>query len=214
MPITTVIFDYGCVLSLKPAQEDFEPLRQALGVDAAAFQKAYWQHRNAYDTDQLDTCSYWQGVARAAGVSFTKEEIQRISALDTQMWMRTDPVMLEWARALRECGLKTAILSNMSRCVGDYLRRRAPWTGIFDHLCLSGELRIAKPDPAIYHACLEALGVTAPEALFIDDLETNVVVARTLGMHGIVFSSPAQLQKDLSADGLAKSLAEAFRRAR
>ena len=121
--------------------------------------------------------------------------------------------MVEWVRVLRGRGLKTAVLSNMSRSVGDYLRRTAKWLEIFNHLCFSGELRMGKPDPAIYHACLKALGVPAPQALFIDDREVNVVAAHTVGMHGIVFRSTEQLQKDLGPYGLAESLAEARARA-
>ena len=36
MPVTTVIFDFGCVLSLAPSPEDYEPLRKAIGVDAGS----------------------------------------------------------------------------------------------------------------------------------------------------------------------------------
>jgi HAD superfamily hydrolase (TIGR01509 family) len=109
--------------------------------------------------------------------------------------------------------LKTAVLSNMSRNVGAYLRRTFQWLELFNYLCFSSELRIGKPDPAIYHVCLEALGVPAPQALFIDDREVNIPAAHAVGMHGIVFRSVEQLQTDLEPYGLAESLAEAKARA-
>jgi len=209
MSITTIIFDYGCVLSLTPGPKDYEPLRKALGVEAAAFQDLYWRNRDAYDLDALSTSAYWQELAHAAGVSLSPEQIQKLATLDRQLWERPNPVMVEWARILRARGLKTAILSNMSRSVGDYLRRTAKWLEPFDHLCISGELRIGKPGPAIYHACLEALIVPASQALFIDDREVNVTAGNNLGMPGIVFRSVKQLQTDLEPYGLAESLAEA-----
>jgi HAD superfamily hydrolase (TIGR01509 family) len=93
--------------------------------------------------------------------------------------------------------------------VGDYLRRTAKWLGLFDHLCFSGELKVAKPDPAIFHVCLKALGVPAPQTLFIDDIEANIAAARSVGIRGIVFHSAQDLEVDLKPYGLAQSLAEA-----
>jgi putative hydrolase of the HAD superfamily len=213
MPITTVIFDFGCVLSLPPRLEDYEPLRKMIGVEAQAFHEVYWRNREAYDIDALDTRAYWQEIGHAVGAPFSPERIQELALLDNQIWERTNPVMVEWVRVLRGRGWKTAVLSNMPRSVGDYLRRTAKWLEIFDHLCLSGELKMGKPDPPIYHACLEALGVPAPQALFIDDREVNITGAHAVGMHGIVFRTAEELQADLEPYGLAESLAEAKARA-
>jgi putative hydrolase of the HAD superfamily len=209
MSITTVIFDFGCVLSLAPRPEDYEPLRKALGVEAAAFQELYWRKRDAYDADALDASAYFQDIGQAAGVNFSPEQIQNLAAMDAEMWGRPNPVMVEWVRVLPERGFKTAVLSNMSRTVGDYLRRNSKWLELFDHLCFSGELKMMKPDAAIYHSCLGSLGVPAEQSLFIDDREVNIKAARALGMHGIVFGSIEQLQKDLEPFGLAETLEQA-----
>ena len=212
MPTTTIIFDYGCVLSLAPILEDYEPLRKAVGAEASAFQEMYWRDRDAYDRDALDNPSYWQKVALAAGVPFSKEQVKEWSTLDCQIWDRPNAVMVDWVRVLRRRGIKTAVLSNMSRHVSSYLRRQAQWLGLFDHLCFSGELGIVKPSPAIYHVCLEALGVPASQVLFIDDREVNITGARAVGIRGIVFRSVEDLARDLKPFGLAESLAEAHQR--
>jgi putative hydrolase of the HAD superfamily len=213
MPITTVIFDYGCVLSLPPGPADYEPLRAALGVEAAAFQEYYWRHREAYDSDALDTTAYWQGIGRDAGLTFSAEQIQKLALLDCHLWGRPDPVMVEWAQVLHARGWKTGVLSNMSRNVGGYLRRTYPWFELFDHLCFSSELGIGKPDPAIYHICLKALGVPAAQALFIDDREVNITAGRALGMPGILFRTTEQILPELEPYGLAASMLEAKARA-
>ena len=210
--ITTVIFDYGCVLSHVPGPEDFEPLRKALGAEPAAFQDMYWRNREAYDLDALDVHAYFGGMGAEMGVSFTPEHIQRLATLDCKIWAPINPVMVEWVRVLRDRGFKTAVLSNMSRSVGDYLRREAKWLQLFHHLCFSGELKIGKPEPAIYHACLKSLAVTAAESLFIDDREVNIKAAEAVGMNGVVFTSPEQLQPELKPYGLAESLAEVIAR--
>lgn len=206
MSITTIIFDYGCVLSLAPTAQDYESLRQAIGPEASAFQEIYWRDRDAYDRDVLDNHTYWQKVALAAGVPFSADRMEKWTALDCQIWDRPNPVMVKWVRELRRRGLKLAVLSNMSRCVGGYFRRTAQWLEVFDHLCISGELGTAKPDPGIYHACLKAVGVPASQALLIDDREVNIVGGQAVGIHGIIFRSVAELPQDLAPYGLADSL--------
>lgn len=213
MYITTIIFDYGCVLSLPPGPEDYERLRKVIGVEAAAFQEIYWRYREAYDIDALDTTAYWQEFGHAAGVTFSPEKIQTLATLDGQLWGKPNPVMVEWVRALRGRGLKTAVLSNMSHSVGDYLRQTFQWLELFNHLCFSSDLRIGKPDLAIYRVCLEALGVPGPQALFIDDREVNITAAHAVGMQGIVFRSVEELPLELEPYGLVESLAEAKARA-
>jgi putative hydrolase of the HAD superfamily len=213
MDITTIIFDYGCVLSLPPGPEDYEPLRQAIGVQPAAFQELYWRNREAYDIAALDTTAYWQEIGHAAGLNLSPEQIQKLATLDHQLWGKPNPVMVEWVRVLRGRGLKTAVLSNMSHSVGDYLRQTFQWFELFDHLCFSSDLRIGKPDPTIYHACLEALSVPARQALLIDDREPNIAAAHAVGMHAILFRSVEELLPELEPYGLAESLAEAKARA-
>lgn len=209
MTITTIIFDYGCVLSTPPSLEDYNPLRKMVGVDQAEFQQLYWRQRDAYDVDALDTLAYWQDLGRAVGADYSLAQVQALADLDIKVWERTDPVMLKWNGLLRAKGFKTAILSNMSRGIGDYLRRTAGWLKDFDYLCFSGEIQTGKPGAAIFHACLAGVGEPPDRTLFIDDREVNITAGRAIGMHGIVFHSVEQLQSDLEPYGLADSLAEA-----
>lgn len=204
--IKAVVFDYGCVLSAVPGPEAFEPLRKAVGAETAAFQEMYWRNREAYDFDTLDVANYFREMGSAAGVVFTPEQIETLGRLDFEIWATPNPVMVEWVRALRGRGLKIGVLSNMSRNVGDYLRRESQWLQLFHHLCFSGELKIGKPDPAIYRSCLESLGVTAAETLFLDDREPNIQAAEALGIHGILFHSAQELLPALVPYGLAESL--------
>jgi putative hydrolase of the HAD superfamily len=54
-----------------------------------------------------------------------------------------------------------------------------------------------KPDPAMYRAALAACGTGGGEALFIDDIPEYVAAAQKLGISGIVFESPSQLETAL-----------------
>ena len=44
---------------------------------------------------------------------------------------------------------------------------------------------VKKPDRAIYRRVLERLGVRAEEAVFLDDIGTNLKPARDMGIHTI-----------------------------
>ena len=48
--------------------------------------------------------------------------------------------------------------------------------------CLEG---ICKPDPRIFQLCLQRLSLQPSEAIFLDDLGSNLKVAASLGIHTI-----------------------------
>ena len=75
------------------------------------------------------------------------------------------------------------------------------WMQNFAFQTYSSEVRLIKPDPAIYEHTLLGLGVSATEALFVDDREVNIKAARELGIHAIQFRSAAQLRNELEALG-------------
>ena len=58
-----------------------------------------------------------------------------------------------------------------------------------------------KPDPAIYLHTVKKLKVSPNQALFIDNLEKNIVGAEAVGLHAALFQNVDQLQKDLARRG-------------
>ena len=70
--------------------------------------------------------------------------------------------------------------------------RKFSWLDEFEVKIWSCELGILKPDPAIYRACLDALGCRAERTLFFDDRANNVEAARDLGMEAHIFESAGQ----------------------
>lgn len=56
----------------------------------------------------------------------------------------------------------------------------------FEHVVASGELGVAKPDPAIFRAACERFGVASSDAWYVGDrLETDAVGAQAVGMRGV-----------------------------
>jgi len=63
---------------------------------------------------------------------------------------------------------------------------------------ISGNLRIAKPNPEIYKIALKKLKIKPEECIFIDDQKKNCESAEKLGIKSIIFENPIQLKKELA----------------
>lgn len=72
----------------------------------------------------------------------------------------------------------------------------------FRDIVVSGDERLVKPDPAIYHVLLERNGLEASSCLFIDDSPKNVAGAEAVGMAGHHFTTPEALRARLEAEGV------------
>jgi 2-haloacid dehalogenase len=72
----------------------------------------------------------------------------------------------------------------------------------FRHIVVSGEVKLLKPDPAIYFLALDRFGLRPQDALFVDDRQINVDGAAAVGMHAHLFTSAEDLRSRLEAEGL------------
>jgi len=201
MDLQAVIFDYGEVLSGPPDPEAHRHLLAIAGVSEEPFEKAYWAHRLDYDADILNGQTYWQTVARDTGVDFTAQQIVQLLQVDARMWMNLNPAMLAWIPRIKAAGFRLGILSNMGDGVLEYLRPGFPWLEQFDQLTWSCELGVVKPDPAIYLHTIKKLKVKPEQALFIDNLQKNIVGAEEVGLNAALFENVEQLQSDLVRRG-------------
>jgi epoxide hydrolase-like predicted phosphatase len=93
--------------------------------------------------------------------------------------MRPDEDMLDAVAAAKLAGVRTGLISN-SWGKGRYDRSRFP--DLFHGTVISGEVGIRKPLPRIYELGAEAIGLTPPECVFVDDLPPNLKPAAELGM--------------------------------
>src|SRR5271169_1714769 len=205
MALRAVIFDYGMVLSNAADPASHHELMQIFGAPAEDFEREYWAFRHAYDSGEFDGAGYWQRCAQGAGVALTDEQIRQLIANDIRMWSRLNQTMVDWAVTISKSGFKTGILSNIPFEIADVFKE-LDWVKCFTHNTWSCELRLAKPDPAIYHHVLDAIQTPAEEVLFLDDREENVLSAEAVGLQGIIFRNVQQLQEDLHARGLANLL--------
>lgn len=103
---------------------------------------------------------------------------------------------------LKRAGYPIYALSNWSAETFPHARSRFDFFDLFDHLVISGEIKLVKPDRAIFDHLLAATGRRADECIFIDDSRPNVEAARSLGFDAIHFHSPEQLRAQLAQRGV------------
>jgi putative hydrolase of the HAD superfamily len=199
--IRAVILDYGEVLCQRPKMEALQGMARVFGIDPGKFIALYGGSRDPYDRGVMTAEQYWREFARRAEAEVDEEVIQQLRRLDTEMWSTTSPEMTEWVGMLKESGLTTALLSNMQHDMAAYARKNFDWLRGIDHQILSCEVGLVKPDAAIFHHCIERVGVRPEEALFVDDREANVNSARAIGIRAIHFKTTEQLRDELQQIG-------------
>ncbi|XP_035682708.1 bifunctional epoxide hydrolase 2-like [Branchiostoma floridae] len=99
-------------------------------------------------------------------------------------------VMIRAVRNLRKHGVKTCILTN--NWVDDTPGREGRaasmlfFRRLFDHVVESCRVGLRKPSPEIFHLTCRRVGVQPQEAVFLDDIGTNLKSARQLGITTIL----------------------------
>ncbi|MGO9822095.1 MAG: HAD family hydrolase [Solirubrobacteraceae bacterium] len=113
--------------------------------------------------------------------------------------LHPNDMLIEYMRSLRGRGYKLAICTNNVREWEPLWRAMIPVDELFDVVIDSAFVGTRKPEPRIYELTLERLGVAAPAAVLIDDIELNCTAARELGIPAVWFVDSEQAIADVEA---------------
>jgi putative hydrolase of the HAD superfamily len=99
---------------------------------------------------------------------------------------------VETLRRLRRCGYRVGLITVCSEDV-ETLWPESAFAGLFDSEVFSSRIGISKPDPRIYLACCEELGIEPREAVFVGDgANDELEGARRVGMRPILIHKHGQ----------------------
>lgn len=90
---------------------------------------------------------------------------------------------------LRRRGFRVCLLSNTNAVMWhryilpEFTKDGHDINHYFDGIITSFEVKAYKPEPAIFHAAVDRLGIEPSETLFFDDSQANLDGAATLGFH-------------------------------
>jgi len=103
---------------------------------------------------------------------------------------------------LRDRGHRLYALTNWSAETFPIARERFGFLDWFDDIVVSGEVKLAKPDPRIFELTIARCRLAPGRTVFIDDSLHNVEAGRAAGLHALHFRNPDALRSDLAALGL------------
>jgi putative hydrolase of the HAD superfamily len=92
---------------------------------------------------------------------------------------------------------RLAVLSNTDPLHVAHMESAYKFLSYFPIRIYSCRVGASKPNPLIYKEAIRACKVRSQEAIYIDDIAAYAEAAERLGMRGIVFKSPDQLQSEL-----------------
>lgn len=98
--------------------------------------------------------------------------------------------------------VKVGLLSNTNDLHAEFLLPQLPILKRFDTLVLSNEVKLAKPDAAIFETALQRLAVPAGRAAFFDDIQEYVSASAKVGIHGRLFTTAESFRRQLAELGL------------
>lgn len=201
MKISAVCFDLGKVLlhfdwdlmlnrvvqkSTLPREEIMRRLRDAPQV-------------KAYEIGAVTSAKFFAHFKKLIAYQGTAKELRKaFSEIFTPM-----PEHIALAAMLAR-HYPLAIISNTNEAHISHAESTYTFFSLFPTRIYSHQVKAMKPDPAIYQAALAAMGGIDPlEALFIDDLEANVLGAVQLGWQTIHLRPGVDLREALASYELA-----------
>jgi HAD superfamily hydrolase (TIGR01509 family) len=188
---TLVFLDYarlaqgvGSALSLPLTGED-------LAAHAPAASEAM---ERAGGNDQQRAAVYLETLFQLGGVPPERMgEVRSCLARmhgERHLWCSVKADSADSLGRLRAAGFKLGVISNSDGRVVEALEV-AGLRQYFDVIIDSALVGLEKPDPRIFRAALEALGVEPEEALYVGDrYEVDVRGAEAAGIRGVLFDPP------------------------
>jgi putative hydrolase of the HAD superfamily len=191
-----IIFDFGRVISAPKPSSLFRSYEDELGLEPGTINSIMFDSQAWQDAlvGRKTVEEFWHEIGPELGLNSVKE----VDAFRHRY--RADEEINEGVLDLisrLHGNYKLAVLSNAPPGLAHWL---ADWKllNFFEVVFCSGDEGIAKPDPTAFELTLERLRLKPDEVVFIDDTLEHVEASRKMGLHGILFTTAEELEKELN----------------
>jgi 2-haloacid dehalogenase len=198
--VEAMIFDFGNVL----IGWDPENLYRKLIPDAAERRRFLGEICNGPWNALQDAGRSWE-TAIAERIAVHPERADHIRAYrDRFAEMLTGPVAEGHAilDKVHAAGIPCYGLTNWSSETYHESRAAMPFLDRMKYTAVSGDLKMAKPEPEIFRHLLGVIGKPAENCAFIDDSPANIAAAGKLGIKAVLFKNDGSATAALRALGL------------
>ena len=211
-PIQAFLFDAGDVLYYRPRRgQQFNEFLAQLGLDTAKTGKAerdslaHQAYQGLISQDQ-----YREALVRLYGVT-EPEQIERgkqaIASEDDDV--QFFPGVAETLVNLKKMGYMLGIITDTANSVSTKLRwfEKGGFGHVWDSIISSKEIGARKPDPRLYQAALQQLGINSNQAIFVGHKVTELDGAHAVGIKTVAFNYDRTAQADYYIEDFADLLA-------
>jgi epoxide hydrolase-like predicted phosphatase len=187
MTIKAVFFDLGGVIVRTEFQAPRQQLAEKLGMDYDDLNKIVFDSDSGARATigEISADDHWKSVVKRLKRPISEMETIRRDFFAGDI---VDRMLVDYIRSLRG-RYKTGLISNAWSDLREFITREK-FDDAFDHMVISSEVGVAKPEPKIFQIALEHFGVAPGEAVFLDDFQVNIEGCEKIGMKGIHFKDP------------------------
>jgi putative hydrolase of the HAD superfamily len=194
--IKAVIWDLSGVVLHTVKGTFYSLMAERLGAPSKDIEHLMSSTENKlWDLGMISDDAYYTFILEGLNMPIEKKSVLRKFVLED---FYIDQEILAYIKKIQK-SYTTALLTNFPSHVHDFMKTDWIVDGAFDHMIASCDVKLLKPDPAIYTLALARIGCLAEETVFIDDRKINVKAAEKLGINGIVYQSLLQTTNDLEA---------------
>jgi HAD superfamily hydrolase (TIGR01509 family) len=189
--VSEVLTRFDCSVSIEDVGE---------ALDASSRRMAAL-HDTGRDVDSAGRAHLFiEELETIAGKHAPDGAVAELEAAITSMPLDIAPVAAPFARetvaAVKAMGLATALVCNAGFTTTPHLIPMLEHYGLAPHLdvqVFSDQLQIAKPDPRIFAAALDGLGLNAADCVFIgDNPHTDIDGAQRAGLFAVQIGTKAR----------------------
>lgn len=193
--IDTVVFDVGGVLVNFDRDIYFQrrgyDTRKANELTRAVFDHPAWLE---YDLGNLSDTQIRERFKQ--DTPHLANEIERELTNLHGVISRKDTT-IPWIQSLHKKEIKTYVLSNMGKtCIADN-QDALDFVDWMDGCFWSYEHHVIKPNSEAFSVLCKQYHIDPKHSIFIDDMQRNVDVAKTLGFCGIWYQNQKQAERDI-----------------
>lgn len=204
MNYNTIFFDLGNVLIFVHFDQLIDNLHTITGIDPKKIIHALedLELRKKIETGELLFEQLYELMQKSAPKKFSLADLEKayseIFTPNYALWPLVETLSSQKKELI--------LLSNTSDRHFEYAKKNYPVLKHFDHMILSYEVGAMKPDEKIFQEALKRATSSKEECFYIDDIPEFIEKAQTLGLKGMVYKSPEEVEKTLLASEPPSSL--------
>lgn len=205
-----IIFDLGSVIASNEWPLVYDKIAQEAKLDPTVVAEIIKPLFKTWCTGSISEAEFWRRFQDQSKVQLPSQFVENFFLKTYQAW--SEDIKGTWyiLEKLYEQEYKLGLLSDTvpvhveaNEAFGRFDRLRSLG---FTSFVFSYEEQTTKPDPTLYNRSAKELSLSPEACVFIDDKQELVDGARAIGMTGLLFTSPEELEKLLTDLSILKAV--------